>query len=156
MLNRLLFPFALLGAAALLAMMLLTVVDVVGRYAFDAPLGGAGEATEILLALVVFAGLPLASLAGEHIRIDILDVLLGARAQRRQRVLGSVCAAAGCGLLAWRLWLRGNELMDYGDVASHLKIPLAPLAWFMALCCIVAALAFAFIAWRERRARRPE
>lgn len=152
MIGRLLFPVALIAAAALATMMVLTVTDVIARYLFNAPLGGAGEATEMLLALVVFAALPLAALAGEHIRIDILDPVLGARMRRAQRAFGAVLAAAGCGFLAWRLWLRGTELADYGDVSSHLQLPLAPLAWFMAACCAVAAAAFALAAWREARA----
>jgi TRAP-type C4-dicarboxylate transport system permease small subunit len=151
--NRWLSPFALIGALALLAMMLLTVLDVVCRYVLHAPLSGAGEATEILLALAVFAGLAPAALAGEHIRIDLLDPLIGPTGRLTQRVFGAVFAVAGCAFLAWRLWLRGAELAQYGDVSSHLGLPLAPLARFMAVCCATAAVAFALGAWRELRTK---
>ena len=53
---------ALLGVVAsaiLLAMMLLTVVDVVARYVFSRPLRGAFEVTELMLLVLIFAGLPL-------------------------------------------------------------------------------------------------
>ena len=51
---------ALLGVAAsaiLFAMMLLTTVDVVARYVFNRPLRGAFEVTELLLVVLIFAGL---------------------------------------------------------------------------------------------------
>ena len=53
------------AAAILFAMMVLTTVDVVARYVFNRPLRGAFEITELLLVVLIFAGLPLVSLAGE-------------------------------------------------------------------------------------------
>ena len=67
---------AVLGVAAaaiLFAMMVLTTVDVVARYVFNRPLRGAFEITELLLVVLIFAGLPLVSLAGEHAVMDFID-----------------------------------------------------------------------------------
>jgi len=86
---------ALLGVAAsmiLLAMMLLTTVDVVARYLFNRPLRGAFEITELMLVVLIFAGLPLAKVFGGPVR----DVLLDLRAQRDD--LGS------------REWTRANDV----------------------------------------------
>ena len=58
----------LLGVAAsliLLAMMLLTFVDVVARYVLNRPVRGAFEVTELLLLVLIFAGLPLVSFTNE-------------------------------------------------------------------------------------------
>ena len=70
---------AVLGVAAsaiLLGLMMLTVVDVIARYAFNRPLRGAFEVTELLLLVLIFAGLPLVSLAGEHAVMDFVDPVL--------------------------------------------------------------------------------
>src|SRR5207253_3109449 len=70
---------ALLGVAAsaiLLAMMLLTVVDVVARYIFSRPVGGAFEITELMLVVLIFAGLPLGSFSDEHAVMDFIDRVL--------------------------------------------------------------------------------
>ena len=74
---------ALLGVVAsaiLLAMMLLTVTDVVARYVFSRPLRGAFEITELMLLVLIFAGLPLVSFADEHAVMDFIDRLLSKRA----------------------------------------------------------------------------
>ena len=71
---------ALLGLAAsaiLLAMMLLTVVDVVARYVFSRPVRGAFEITELMLVVLIFAGLPLVSFSDEHAVMDFIDRVLG-------------------------------------------------------------------------------
>ncbi len=70
------------------AMMLLTFVDVVARYVFNRPLRGAFEVTELMLLVLIFAGLPLVSYADEHVTMDFID-----------RVLAPAGAA---GLRAWR------------------------------------------------------
>src|SRR5262245_52247681 len=68
-----------LGAAAailLFCLMLLTTVDVIGRYIFNWPIRGAFETTELLLLALIFAGLPLASRADEHVTLDFIDMAL--------------------------------------------------------------------------------
>ncbi len=57
----------------LFAMMVLTCVDVVGRYFLSRPIFGAFEITEMLLAALIFAGLPLVTLRNEHVTVDVLD-----------------------------------------------------------------------------------
>src|SRR5688572_6536462 len=76
---------AVLGIAAsaiLFAMMALTFVDVVARYVFNRPIRGAFELTELLLLVLIFAGLPLVSHADEHVTMDFVDRWLGAAARR--------------------------------------------------------------------------
>ena len=151
MTRRLLLPLALIASASLLAMMLITVIDVVGRYFFNVPLSGSGEATELLLAVVVFAGISLAAASGEHIRIDLLEHVLSPRVQRWQRLFGAAASAGVLAFLAWRLWLRGAELARFGDTSSHLNVPMGPLAYFMAVSCAAAAAVFIAIGWRAAR-----
>ena len=63
---------AVLGGVLLMALMGMTVTDVIGRYLFNAPLRGATELTELLLAAVVFLGLPAVALADEHVTVDLV------------------------------------------------------------------------------------
>lgn len=149
----LLRPLAWLGAALVFAMMALTFVDVVGRYLFNAPVKGSAEATELMLAVIVFAGLPLAAAAREHIRIDLLEQVLAEGAKRRQAAFGFAFAAIVTAFVAWRLALRAAELGRLGDLSSHLGFPLAWLAWFLAAASAVTVVVFAGLAWRAARAR---
>jgi TRAP-type mannitol/chloroaromatic compound transport system permease small subunit len=47
---------AYVAAAVLMALMVLTCVDVGGRYFFNRPVWGAFELTEMMLAALIFAG----------------------------------------------------------------------------------------------------
>ena len=55
----------------LFLMMGITFVDVLGRYVFNAPIFGAAEMIQFLLAVTVFSGLVLASLQDSHIAVTI-------------------------------------------------------------------------------------
>jgi TRAP-type C4-dicarboxylate transport system permease small subunit len=65
-----------------MAMMLLTFTDVVARYVFRRPVRGAFEITELMLLVLIFAGLPLVSFTDEHAVMDFVDRVLGARSLR--------------------------------------------------------------------------
>ena len=134
---------AILGVAAsavLLAMMLLTVVDVVARYGFSRPVRGAFEMTELMLLVLIFAGLPLVSFADEHAVMDFVDRVIGPVAQRRlDRAVQLVNAAFMC-LLTWLVWLKADRIWAYRDATDVLRIVYDPFVYFMAVTLALAAL----------------
>jgi TRAP-type C4-dicarboxylate transport system permease small subunit len=143
----------LLAGAALLAIMLLTGVDVVGRKFFDASLPGALELTELLMVVVIFSALPLVSLQAEHVVFDSLDARLSPRLLRLQQVLvDGLCAACLAGL-AWLMWVKGAQLASYGDITAQLKLPVHPFVRAMGVLCALTAAVHAAHAIRPPRSR---
>lgn len=57
-------------------MVALTFCDVIGRRVFGRPVFGAHDLTEHLMALLVFTGLPLVTLAAMHLKVDLFDKVL--------------------------------------------------------------------------------
>jgi TRAP-type C4-dicarboxylate transport system permease small subunit len=127
---------AVLGVAAsaiLMAMMLLTFVDVVGRYVFNRPVPGGFELTELGLLVLIFAGLPLVSHADEHVTMDFIDRLLGPRARALlERAVHALCAASFL-FGAWLVWLKADRIWDYRDATDVLRIVYGPFVYFMAV-----------------------
>lgn len=121
------------SAATLAAMMLITVVDVVMRYLFAAPIRGAFELTELGLLVLIFAGLPLVSRADEHVTMDFIDRALPPRARMAYLRLVHVLTAAVMLALAWLMWLKAGKIAEYADTSQSLGIPLAPFVYFMAI-----------------------
>jgi TRAP-type C4-dicarboxylate transport system permease small subunit len=134
-------------ALCLLAMVALTVLDVVGRYFFNAPIAGGYEISEILMGLTVFAALPLASRAESHLAIGLLtDRLTGAR-RRWHRIAILVISTLGLGFIGWRMTVQAGIV--HGSMAStgSLHLPIWPVAATMAvlgwLSCLVTAVLLA-------------
>jgi TRAP-type C4-dicarboxylate transport system permease small subunit len=134
---------ALLGVVAsviLLAMMFLTVVDVVARYAFNRPLRGAFEVTELMLLVLIFAGLPLVSFSDEHATMDFIDRILGPRSQRWLEAVVQLINAAFMFLLTWLVWLKADRIWGYRDSTDVLRIVYGPFVYFMAVTLGLAGL----------------
>src|SRR5262245_23169137 len=68
-----------IAAAALVALMMVTVVDVFMRYTFNRPIRASLDAVEVLLLVFVFNGMAAAFFGRRHIVIDLLDGVFGRR-----------------------------------------------------------------------------
>lgn len=128
------------ASAVLFAMMGLTVVDVVARYVFNRPLRGAFEVTELMLLVLIFAGLPLVSFSDEHATMDFIDRVLGPRAQRWLERGVQLVNGAFMLFLAWLVWLKANRIWGYRDTTDVLRILYGPFVYFMAVTLALAGL----------------
>ena len=147
--DRALVPaLGLLAAALMFCLMVLTCVDVVGRYFLNKPVVGGFEMTEMLLAALIFAGLPLVTLRSEHVMVDLLDPVTPDWLFRIQHVVATAIGAACTGYLAWRLGLRAEELAARGETTSQLGFRVAWLAWAMSLLMALTTAALVLVIFR--------
>lgn len=130
----------LLAAVLLFLMMMLTFIDVIGRYVFSSPLPGAFEITELAMGILIFAGLPLISARDGHVSVNILDGLLGARVIQARAVAMDLLMAGCLAVLGWVLWHKAGQLAGYGDATAYLHLPIAPVVFGMAALSAVTAL----------------
>jgi TRAP-type transport system small permease protein len=150
--RRIEFLLGLLAAGVLFAMMALTFVDVILRYFFNAPLSGSFEVTELLMAVLIFCGLPLVSRRGEHVAIDTLERHFPGLLQRLlQPSIDLLCAIALAGM-AWLLAGRAARFASFGDVTQTLKIGIAPFVYLMAALTLATALVHLIAAFAGREA----
>ena len=144
----------LMAAVALFTIMWLTLVDVTGRRFFNHSVPGGLELTEILMVIVIFGALPLVSWRGEHVVFDSFDALVPGWLHRiQQRVVHLFCAIAFA-VMARLMVMRADRFSEYGDITVHLQLPLAPVAWLMAVFLLVTAcvhLLFVFVRPPEPR-----
>ena len=122
----------LLGLAAglvLFAMMLLTFVDVVGRYMLNSSIPGGFEIQQIMMAMLIFAGLPLVSRRAEHVTVDLIDHALPGRVRRVLRVIVELACAGLLLGLAHLMWHKAGRVAAYGDTTTVLLIRYAPFAY---------------------------
>lgn len=129
-----------LSGLALLAIMVLTFLDVSGRKLLSQSITGSLELTELLMVVVIFGALPLVSLKGEHVVFDSLDAWIAPFLQRFQRALVNlVCAALLFGL-AYLMWRTGSEFAITGETTAQLKITKAPFIQGMGILCGLTGL----------------
>lgn len=140
--------FSGVSALALFAMMLLTFADVFARKFLPNSISGAVELTELLMMVMIFFALPLASIAGEHIVFDLLDRVVPQAVLRWQHRISHAVTALIFGGAAWLVWMRAMRTLSQGDQTSALEIKIAPYQYLAAVMLALTALMHAWLAWR--------
>lgn len=123
---------ASVAAVIMFLMMLLTFVDVIGRNLFNAPLPGGFEVTELLLAVIIFLGLPMVTAEAAHVDVDICDPTVPEWLKPVQDTLIGIVNIACFGTLSWMLWRLALRTYQYQDTTAILEIPYAGLVFLMA------------------------
>lgn len=110
------------AAMFVLAMMLITVTDIVLRAVANQPLRGILELVELLLACSFFIALPAIFLRDEHIVVNIVDTMAPRWVPLLKRI-ASVSAVVVLVVMAWQSWIVAKDAVLFGDVTSDLSIP---------------------------------
>lgn len=130
-----------LAGTALIGLMLVVLVDVIGRNAFNRPLAAGTELTELLLAAMSFMAFPLLAWRQRDITVDLFDFLAGQSLRRMQWALSGVVGAIVYGLLARQATVFAGRAAGSGEATAQLQFPLAWAWWGMAGLAAVASLA---------------
>jgi TRAP-type C4-dicarboxylate transport system permease small subunit len=140
------------GGSVLVAIMGLSVVSVVGRKFFDAPVQGDFELVQLGCAVCVACFLPWCQIDKGHVIVDFFTAHASARTRSRLDTAGAVLLGASAALIAWRLALGTWSVWSTQETTMILGAPVwiayAPLVPAFAL---LAATGFytAWIEWRR-------
>lgn len=118
---------AVLSGIALLVMMVLTFVDVVGRYGFNNSIFGAAEMIEYLMIAVIFAGIAFVTAGDQHIKVEIFEPWIKRRWPRLQRWSVLAFSAVVYAGLSWELSHHAIDSFRSGKRTAVLDM----LQWFM-------------------------
>ena len=109
------------GLVVLLAMALLTAIDVALRQ-FGMGIPGSWEMVTFAMRWMIGLSLPYAFWTGRHVAVEAFTEMLSQQAQRLFILFAEILSAAVMGLLAWRLWVRGSQILGQGTRTSDLGI----------------------------------
>ena len=126
----------------LCTMVIVTCIDVVGRYFLSAPLLGAHELITLAMGVMIFLGLPLVTDTGEHLTVDLASNYLGPIGSRFQQIIVNTMGAFTLGLFSYLLVLHGLGLSEDLMTFQDFEIEQAPFAFLMAIMCILTTLVY--------------
>lgn len=122
------------------ALVLLVTLDVVLRYAFDAPLRWGRNVNGLLLLITMFGALPHAWDRGFHIRMELLHDRMKGALRGWADVVASLCSVFVLGLLVVQSWLFVPYMARTGETGEELLVPFWPFMAFMGFCALVFLL----------------
>lgn len=129
-----------LGMAMTLLMMLMIVVDVILRFAFNKPILGSVEIASYMLSIIAFTAIPFVESEEGHI---VIPLLFDQFPEKVRLLVNTLTGIIGLGLLvliALASFLLAVEYLHRGKVTQVLSIPLYPFVFIAALCISLYAI----------------
>jgi TRAP-type C4-dicarboxylate transport system permease small subunit len=127
------------AAVVLLALMCLTCADVIGRYFFNNAVDGAVELTELGIALLVFAEMPIITWRGGHVVVDILDRYLGSKLICALGMLSALAMSGALYFLAGRMMDLAERSIRREVVTEYLGMPVGYIVQYIAVMSYITA-----------------
>jgi TRAP-type C4-dicarboxylate transport system permease small subunit len=153
LLYRLSRGFALAGGFVLVAMMLMSLVSIVGRAALNKPLPGDYELVQLGCAIAVAAFLPFCQMRGGHVLVDFFTANSRPSLRAALDTLGALLLAVAAAVFTWRLCAGAVSMKVANDQTTILELP---TWWTIALMVPSFALFSAtgfYTAWQHWRSR---
>jgi TRAP-type C4-dicarboxylate transport system permease small subunit len=133
----------IIAGIAVTFMMLLTVADVLLR-AGGHPIIGTFEVVALSLALVIGFGIPQVSLDRGHVYMDILLDKLSKRGKNVMNTITRLLCIIFFLPLGYNLFNVGARFHASGEVTATIKIPFYPVAYGVAVCCLLECCVLIF------------
>jgi len=132
-----------IAGIAVTFMMLLTVADVLLR-AGGHPIIGTFEIVALLLGLVIGFGIPQVSLDRGHVYMEFLLEKLSKRGRNLMNTFTRVLCLILFAFIGYNLFNVGARFHASGEVSPTIQIPFYPVAYGVAVCCLLECCVFFF------------
>lgn len=134
----------------LFTMMMITFVDVIGRYVLNSPIFGAAEMIQFLLAGTVFSGLVLVSHEDKHVAVELFAPAIRARIPRLHDLIVVLFSVVGLLVIGVELSRITLHALEIGRLTIVLEWPIAVVSGPSAIFCFAAAVVQALWLFRSR------
>jgi TRAP-type transport system small permease protein len=121
-------------------MMLLTMVHVVGRYAFNHPIYGQSELVTLVQVVAISAAGAYTVIARRHVTIGIIVDRLPPRHQLLADIFSYSVSLFFTAVASWRTFVYATTLAQEGKTTETLKILFAPFYYMVAVGWLLLSL----------------
>lgn len=128
------------GGGSLIGLMALTVLEVVRRYGFNAPIYGARDVAKLMLLCLIAASIAYSARTGGQVAIELCVRRLDPVLRRRLSIGVRLAAVPMLGILAWQLVDSGINARRFGEASLALQLPFAPFYTILAVGMALYAL----------------
>lgn len=122
---------ALIALVGLLALALATVLDVLLRWMFSAPISGLRDTYQLVVGVIIASCFALCTAQRGHITVRFLGRLLGTRWQYSLEAFGNLFTALVLAAITLQMWTYSGKIAMDGETTMILSWPLWP--WLRAV-----------------------
>jgi TRAP-type mannitol/chloroaromatic compound transport system permease small subunit len=149
---------ALLSGLTILGVMLVSVVNILGRKLFNMPVPGFVDWMEQAVPVIAFLGIAYCQRLGGHIRMDLVVSNLKGRALWLAEVIGVLLILFVTVVLIWGSWLHFERSFDWNsplysrDSTIDINLPIWPIKLVIPVMLTFLAIRLGLQVWAYVRA----
>ncbi len=143
--------FNRVAVGALLLMFFVMVVDILSSKIFNKPITATVDIASFLAIIIASFSVSRTILAGRHIEVEFIVAIFPRGVRKTFNTVASFLSLAFFFLIVWRSLLYANSLVKTGESSLTAHIPMAPLAYGIALGCLPAVFIYAYQTYRDTR-----
>jgi TRAP-type transport system small permease protein len=128
-----------LGAFCLMAMVILTCTDIIGRV-FSRPIFGTEELISFLMVIVLGTALPLSHKEKIHVGVEIVFRLFSAPIRVALTLITTTVSLALMVIIAVMMFDYAKAIRDAGQVSMNLQFPEYTIIFALAVCFMIMNL----------------
>ncbi len=130
----------------LLLVMVITFIDVIGRYVFSAPIKGAIELTELIQTIFIVTGIWIVTIKNRHITVDLFDRFLPRFFQHWWQNINWLLIIISFYFIGKRIWYFAARSARREEVSEYFLIPLFyGKAYVSIICYIIAGFSLIYL-----------
>jgi TRAP-type C4-dicarboxylate transport system permease small subunit len=133
---------AAVGVVVLGAMVLMLIVSVIMRKAFNAPMKGVFELSEFGMVMITFLFVSAQYFKPDSMVMDTFVEMFPKTVKRINNAFILLLDVAILALLSWQLFVYGLKVQQMGQVSKILEIPVYPFVYLGAVCMLLLTLVF--------------
>ena len=122
-----------IGGLFLLALTLITVIDVTLRSAFNSPIFGGQDIAQLFLITVVCCSIAYSGRSGGQVAVELLEGFSNTTIIRYMDIVIKLISAIMLGVLSWHLVISGIDAHQFGEATLTLLISFGPFFVLLAI-----------------------
>ena len=122
-----------IGGFFLLALTVITVIDVTLRSAFNSPIFGGQDIAQLFMIMVVCCSVAYSGRSGGQVAVELFDSFGSKRSMRWIGITIKLISVAMLGVLSWHLVISGFDAHEFGEATLTLEISFGPFFIILAV-----------------------
>ena len=122
-----------IGGFFLLALTIITVVDVTLRSAFNSPIFGGQDIAQLFMIMVVCCSVAYSGRSGGQVAVELFDSFGSERGMRWIGITIKMISVGMLGVLSWHLVISGLAAHEFGEATLTLEISFGPFFIILAV-----------------------
>ena len=122
-----------IGGLFLLALTLITVIDVTLRSAFNSPIFGGQDIAQLFMITVVCCSIGYSGRSGGQVAVELLEGFSNTATIRYMDIAIKIISAIMLGVLGWHLVISGIDAHQFGEATLTLLISFGPFFILLAI-----------------------